>query len=304
MSSQDHLTLIIMTDETSPMRRVRVRRSWIRNGVAAVGFTLVAWTGLSVDYVRLRVERPEVEAIQDKNALQEEELSGLQQRVEDLAGEMDEIRELERKVRIIADLPAKADPAKAVTDEKPSDAKGAESGDSAGGMGGDSGRAELDDIDRLHLRVAPARDSLTELLRRIEAKKERLASMPSIRPTDGWVTSSYGNRVSPFTGRRQFHRGLDIAADYGTEIVAPARGKVVFAGKKGPLGKAVILDHGYGTQTTFGHAKETFVKKGDTVERGTRIASVGSSGRSTGPHLHYAVKVRGKSVDPADFIFE
>jgi murein DD-endopeptidase MepM/ murein hydrolase activator NlpD len=86
--------------------------------------------------------------------------------------------------------------------------------------------------------------------------------------------------------------------------VAPARGKVVFAGRKGPLGQAVVLDHGYGLRTIFGHTAELFVKRGDSVERGARIASVGSSGRSTGPHLHYAVAVDGESVDPADYIFE
>ena len=116
------------------------------------------------------------------------------------------------------------------------------------------------------------------------------------------MTSRYGYRISPFTGKRKFHAGLDIAADIGTPVGAPARGKVVMVGRKGPLGKTVVLDHGYGFRTTFGHNSRVHVKLGQEVERGETIAEVGNTGRSTGPHLHYAVKVNEKSVNPADYI--
>jgi murein DD-endopeptidase MepM/ murein hydrolase activator NlpD len=118
------------------------------------------------------------------------------------------------------------------------------------------------------------------------------------------VTSAFGWRISPFTGRRQFHAGLDIAADPGTDILAAARGKVVFAGSKGPLGQTLIVDHGYGFRTTYGHASAFHVRVGAAVERGQRIAAVGSSGRSTGPHLHYSVSVKGKTVDPSDYVLD
>jgi murein DD-endopeptidase MepM/ murein hydrolase activator NlpD len=146
--------------------------------------------------------------------------------------------------------------------------------------------------------------SFEELVEGLEGKRHRLASTPSIWPTEGWVTSGYGYRISPFTGRRTFHGGLDIASDFGTPIVAPARGKVVFAGRKGPLGKTLVIDHGFGLRTSYGHAAEIHVEKGEAIERGQRIASVGSTGRSTGPHLHYAVEVKGKSVNPHNYIFE
>ncbi len=87
-------------------------------------------------------------------------------------------------------------------------------------------------------------------------------------------------------------------------MIAPARGKVSFVGNKGPLGRTVTLDHGYGIRTVYGHTNETFVKKGQEVERGQVIASLGNSGRSTGPHLHYAVQVNGKSKNPLDYIFD
>ncbi len=87
-------------------------------------------------------------------------------------------------------------------------------------------------------------------------------------------------------------------------ILAPARGRVVFSGRKGPLGKTLVIDHGFGLRTSYGHAAEILVGKGQEIERGQRVASVGSTGRSTGPHLHYSVEMKGRSVNPRNYIFE
>jgi murein DD-endopeptidase MepM/ murein hydrolase activator NlpD len=146
--------------------------------------------------------------------------------------------------------------------------------------------------------------SLAELLGQLENKRNQLASMPSIWPAKGWLTSRFGVRISPFTGRPHRHAGIDIAARAGTPISAPARGRVASIGKRGPLGNSVTLDHGYGVKTFYGHNDEIFVKVGEQVTRGQKIAAVGSTGRSTGPHLHYAVHVNGKSKDPLDYIFD
>ena len=120
----------------------------------------------------------------------------------------------------------------------------------------------------------------------------------------GWLTSGYGSRISPFTNRSQFHAGIDIAGERGTDVVAPARGEVVFAGPRGPLGNSLIIDHGYGIRTYYGHSDELYVKRGEVVRRGQRIAALGNSGRSTGPHLHYVVEVAGKAKNPLDYIFD
>lgn len=158
--------------------------------------------------------------------------------------------------------------------------------------------------ERLASELIARERSLDELLERLEGKSAQLASTPSIWPTSGWVTSSYGYRTSPFTGRRQFHSGIDIAANFGTPVVAPATGRVVFAGRKGAMGNMVEIDHGYGIHSIYGHLAEFFVKKGEFVERGQRIAAVGSTGRSTGPHLHYSVRLNRKHVNPANYIID
>ena len=146
--------------------------------------------------------------------------------------------------------------------------------------------------------------ALAGLLEQLEEKHHRLVSMPSVWPAKGWLTSRYGPRISPFTGQRQLHAGIDIAAESGTSIFAPARGRVTFVGRKGPLGKTLVLDHGFGVKTFYGHTKEIHVTTGETVERGEEIAAIGSTGRSTGPHLHYVVEVDGKTRDPLDYIFD
>ena len=140
------------------------------------------------------------------------------------------------------------------------------------------------------------------LLSAIENKMTLLASTPSIRPTRGWISSGFGYRESPFTGHREFHPGLDIAAHAGTPIVSAADGIVSYVGQKRLLGKVVVVDHGHGIVTRYGHAKKLLIKRGDFVKRGQTIAWVGSTGRSTGPHLHYEVRLNGIPVNPIKYI--
>lgn len=131
---------------------------------------------------------------------------------------------------------------------------------------------------------------------------QSLASMPTIAPVMGVITDGFGKRRDPFTGRWANHRGLDIAARIGTPVVAPAEGVVVYSGYDGGFGKVVRLAHGFGYTTVFGHLSKVLVKPGDEVRRGDTIGLLGSTGRSTGPHLHYEVHEDGKSVNPLYFI--
>ncbi|MBI4125303.1 MAG: M23 family metallopeptidase, partial [Deltaproteobacteria bacterium] len=130
------------------------------------------------------------------------------------------------------------------------------------------------------------------------------SSLPTVVPVRGWVTSDFGLRRSPLTGRRQLHEGMDVASPYGAPVVATGDGVVTFSGRGGGLGQKIVIDHGYGLATVYGHNSGLMVKEGDRVRRGQIIASVGSSGRSTGPHLHYEVLVGGVPVDPKRFMLE
>jgi len=144
--------------------------------------------------------------------------------------------------------------------------------------------------------------SLSELADFLEEQKLMLSSTPTIWPVKGWISSGFGYRISPFTGRRVFHEGLDIATKYNTPVKASAKGIVVFSGRKAGYGKTVIIDHGYGYITKYGHNNKLLVKAGDKIKKGDDIALVGSTGRSTGPHVHYEVLVNGIPVNPLKFI--
>ena len=141
-----------------------------------------------------------------------------------------------------------------------------------------------------------------DLIDKLTKKKNLLASSPSIKPVSGIITSSFGYRKSPFTGRRTFHSGLDISNRRGTKIVSTAVGKVVFAGRKTGYGNVVIIDHGYGKATKYAHLRDILVHKNQQIKRGEVIATLGNTGRSTGPHLHYEVLVNGTPVNPSKYI--
>ena len=136
-------------------------------------------------------------------------------------------------------------------------------------------------------------------------QKAFLSALPTRKPAVGYFTSGFGVRNSPTLGGRvKMHEGLDIANRPGTPVRAPADGVVAFTDSKSGYGQVVILDHGYGLETWYGHLRKSLVQKGQRVRRGDQIALLGNSGRSTGPHVHYEVRVHGTPVDPLSYILE
>jgi len=144
--------------------------------------------------------------------------------------------------------------------------------------------------------------SLQTLMEYFEDKRSLYASTPAGWPVRGWVTSPFGSRISPFNGTAQFHEGIDIAAQIGTPVAAPADGVVIKAGFEAGYGNMVELSHGYGLRTVFGHNSRLNVIPGQHVKRGDIIAYTGDSGASTGPHLHYEVRVNGLPVNPVRYL--
>jgi murein DD-endopeptidase MepM/ murein hydrolase activator NlpD len=141
-----------------------------------------------------------------------------------------------------------------------------------------------------------------ELLRVLRENRDAIASMPTIWPVDGFISSPFGVRSSSFSGRSEFHKGLDIRARIGTPITAPGRGGVSMAGGDGAYGLSVELQHSRAITTKYGHMQRIVVREGQQVKRGDVIGFVGTTGRSTGPHLHYEVKINGVQVNPMRYI--
>lgn len=132
----------------------------------------------------------------------------------------------------------------------------------------------------------------------VEEKLDDLEKVPDFKPVNGRLTSAFGYRRNPFGQGMQFHQGLDIANKSGTIIRAAGKGTIVFSNYKSGYGKTIIIEHGNGYKTLYGHCQELLVNEGDSVEKGQAIAEMGSTGNSTGSHLHFELHKDGKPIDP------
>ena len=305
-----HYTVLFIDDKGTPVRETMVSKRSIRLLIGAI-LVLLGFIGTgSYHYTRLQ------KAVADKEDLvvslerQKLEIEGQRTQIQSFANEINRLKkslmtlnEFEQKIRIMANLEHKTDQASlfAVGGSMPDDL------DPNMPLNKDHDRLLRNmhtHIDQVQQASTVQEDSFATLLKSLENKRNLLASTPSLRPTDGWISSDFGYRISPFTGRREFHNGLDIATREGTPIIAPANGVVTYAGPKWLMGNMVTIDHGYGMVTQYGHIKELIAKKGDRVKRGQTIALVGNTGRSTGPHVHYIVRLNGVPVNPEKYILD
>src|SRR5262245_14557845 len=145
---------------------------------------------------------------------------------------------------------------------------------------------------------------LTSVASDIDRRNALAAATPSIWPAHGWLSSIVGSRRDPITGGADYHQGLDISADQGSPVYATADGTVLQAGREGAYGNLVTIDHGYGLETRYGHLSKYEVRPGAKVQRGDVIGRVGATGRATGPHLHYEVRVNGRLLNPLQLLLQ
>lgn len=303
MEKTRYYTVLIIPGAAAKVRRVQLPVAWVRKG-AVVGSVLgLLLLGLGVDYVFLKLKALELESLRQLTETQKSQITEFEAKIGDLEQRMAAIQTLDEKLRQITGLEERA------------------KGDRTVAVGGgasleeqpqarlERGRQALNermarDLDTLASEADVQTASLKELEAHLEAQRVQLASTPSIWPVRGWLTSDFGPRFSPFTETTQMHEGLDVAGPIGTPIKAPAAGVVVRAGANGSYGQFVALDHGYGVQTRYGHLNTIQVKVGQRVKRHQPIATLGNSGRSTGPHVHYEVIVGGVPVNPAKYILD
>lgn len=159
-------------------------------------------------------------------------------------------------------------------------------------------------IQAIKQRAESMEKNLSYMLHFFENQNTSLATTPTIWPTVGWVSSSFGPRIDPFTGRNAMHTGLDIATNLNNPVVATANGVVVQVGFDKYKGNFVIISHGNGFSTEYWHLQKFVVKSGQKVERGQLVGYVGKTGKALGPHLHYEVHLNGKPINPIDYIIE
>lgn len=302
------LTFYVLTDSGSPVRQMSVPKAmlWLA-GLMGAAF-LVVFATVSYRYVDLWQTESHNQVLEDALSTQREEISRQRRQILSFAEEINalktelvELNHFERKIRIIANCEQveETDSLFGVGGSIPDDLN---TDLSEGEIGGSILREMHDQVNQLKSAAGKQKAGFENLKAKLDGQINLLAATPSIRPTTGWVTSRFGYRKSPFTGKRQFHSGLDIATRKGTPVIAPADGVVTFSGPKGLMGNMVTIKHGHGIVTRYGHLNKMLKKRGEKVKRGEVIAHVGNTGRSTGPHLHYEVLVSGVPVNPTKYI--
>ncbi|MFO7654087.1 MAG: M23 family metallopeptidase [Candidatus Krumholzibacteriia bacterium] len=309
MRLKKHYDFLYVPEDHAGTRQFRVRRGAIVGAAVAVGLLAVTAAAYVTGLVEGSSWRPGGSPLAHENRLLRGEVDRLVGDVDLLRGDMKEIFQIQGLLARAADL----EPLDAVTFQAGVGGRGPlEPGGAAREAAGllgltAAGRtAQLErDLDLLLRQARIQRQGFEAILDTLTARSTARRHIPSIRPCDiGWLSSRYGLRQDPFTGQRIFHRGVDFSLPLGSPVRVTGDGTVVAVQRQRGLGKLVKVDHGGGVTTIYGHLGGVLVEKGQQVSRGDVIAESGNSGRSTGPHLHYEIRVDGRAVNPLSYILD
>jgi murein DD-endopeptidase MepM/ murein hydrolase activator NlpD len=298
---KDYFSILVFGQKTSKTRHFRIHKKTFRIGLYLAAFGLLSTIFFLCDYIQVKKKSFEVSQLRQETETQKSQIHFFSSKIEDMEKQLSKLKDFDKRIRIIANLEKgqETTPYMGMGGPSPSDVR-------------EKLRAEKNekglvqqmrtDIDRLKSEATSQEESLSELEKLLQTKREMLALTPSIWPVHGWVTSGFGFRTNPFTGLTQMHEGLDISNRVGTIVIAPADGIVSDTGKDHSHGNVLVISHGFGTTSRYNHLNKIFVRAGQKVKRGDKIAEIGMTGKTTGPHLHYEVRVNGIPVNPVRYI--
>lgn len=293
------LTFLYVPDDAD-VRQFRIPRYAIHAGITVLVLGAVLFAAFGVRYLGAMADGRKMLGLQGENEALRTRLAAIEGQLESLNGAMRESRQVQERLRLLASLdPIHEDLfAAGVGGPLVQDDSGTLPSDLAGSI--DKTSAHLSQMLR---QASLQRDSYEEILDALKAKKDVWDRTPSVRPVaSGFITGRFGRRMDPFTGQAAMHRGIDIAAQPGALVRATADGVVTKAGLLGNYGLLVEVNHGDGLASRYAHCSKILVKPGDRVQRGDRIARVGSTGKATGTHVHYEVIQAGLPQDPMKFV--
>lgn len=285
---QRYSTIIFVPHARAKFRKLKVSHRLLFSLVSVVTSSLCLSTFFSVQYFTSLSQTHELSKLRHENRELQTANEQFSRSVESLRGQLRTVEDRTRKLAIYAGISSLDDSAQ-------------------GGVGGlrpqDLGNNPYrDDVDKMAFRSHRIESDLSILEQKLVAQSQLLASTPSIAPVRGILTDGFGGRSDPFTGEPGTHNAVDISSAVGQAVRAPADGIVVKADWANGYGNVIYLSHGYGFSTRYGHLSAYAAKPGQHVKRGDVIAYVGSTGRSTGPHLHYEVRLNNMPVNPLEYI--
>ena len=290
-------TVLVLSDAAAAPRKLHISKRVAAALASVFSLVCIGFSFFVYEYVNLNVRMLELKHLRREAGAQ----SAMAEKIRQLEGEISKVRELDQRVRVAIGLD-KAEVSSAVLAQGGADSETRNALRDA--MAQRAGRLMdwvMGDLTTLAQEIASREQSLRELQTHLDKKTAVLAATPTILPTKGLVTAGFGYRKSPFTGKREFHEGMDIAALPGTPVVATADGIVRFAGPAASYGNVVFIDHGHGFATAYGHNSTIRVHARQRVRRGEVIAYVGNTGRTTGPHVHYEVHLDGVASNPMKY---
>ena len=298
---KEYINILVFGHKTSKTRHLKIRRKTFKVVLYLFGFALLSTTFFFCDYIQVKKKVFELNRLRQETQAQKSQLHFFSSKIEDLEKQLSILKDFDKKIRIIANLERgqESTPFMGMGGPSPSDIR-----EKMKGEKDDKGLMQQMkmDIERLQSEATSRGESLSELEKLLETKKEILTHTPSIWPVMGWVTSGFGFRTNPFTGLTQMHEGIDISNRVGTVVTAPADGIISDMGSDLAHGRILVISHGFGTTSRFSHLNKVFVKVGQKVKRGDKVAEVGMTGRTTGPHLHYEVRLNGIPANPMRYI--
>ncbi|HXT19230.1 MAG TPA: peptidoglycan DD-metalloendopeptidase family protein [Thermoanaerobaculia bacterium] len=281
-------TIILVPHTRAKFRKFQVSSRLLWSGVAIAGLVLAAATVLGWLYLAAPVDDVQVAHLRHENNELRHVNQSFEQNIRQLQTQLATYEERTRKLAIVAGI-----------DEL-------DNGSDAG-IGGSTLEVASTDaaaLGRMEQRLQGLSHDLDRVAGNLASRYRWLSAMPTVTPTGGLFTSGFGVRRDPVNGRAAFHGGLDIAAPPGRAVHSTADGVVVLSGPHGDLGNAVVVSHGFGLTTRYGHLSATAVQPGQRVHRGDVLGYVGNTGHSTGYHLHYEVVKDGQAVNPLGYILD
>lgn len=326
-------TILIIPEKTSQVRRVIVPGWLVRGSLIGLLFASVLGVMMVLDYWYVMGQISENKALKLENRRLRQQVQVFKNKMTTIESTMERVKTFAARLRVITNIEDRGDLVSKLNEKLPDANSNTGSTPVAlvppEGFPANEGLSQSSVVpsamDPLDPETATLRKEYGELDSRFSQlgyealyveqvlqdqyelladQRAFLAALPTRKPAVGYFTSGFGVRKSPFGGREKMHEGLDIANQPGTTVRATADGVVIYAETKPGYGQTAIIDHGYGLETWYAHCRKVLVKKGQRIKRGDVIAQLGSSGRSTGPHLHYEVRVHGTPVDPLSYILE
>ena len=328
-------TFFIVSNQTGQTRKVVISSVWMKAASFIGAVIILVFVAGMVDYFGLLIQSLENKRLRSENAQLVKQFQVVESKVSSLENSLERVKTFTTKLKLITNIEAEDRVTKLSMGPKPAPGQQVEEYEPMEQRPSSETMAQQDEIfeapqtlnenkGEVAEQPAPSKDyaslvvridkavretqlkeqSVIDLWESLSERQSLINATPNIKPARGWLTSRFGYRMSPFTGKAAMHAGLDIAAAPGSPVYAPADGVVSYAGYDQGYGKLVSIDHGYGVSTRFGHTSQIYVQVGQKVSKWDVVAAVGNTGRSTGPHLHYEVRINGTPVDPINFILD